>query len=139
MQIDKVMFWLKWQKKKNTFLKTALGEDATLTFQSFALEGLGHNTGGFALDLLGLPESFAQLLYIVTIDYICVPSTKTKQVINRASCVRKNVNHKKAAGALIELNKEHGKQNIWTQHHDFKSSQYRFSVSDNVVFKALLH
>lgn len=71
-----------WLKKiiKNThaFLEAALGEQGTLTFESFALEGLCHDTGGLALDLLSLPESFAQLLYIVTIDYVCVPSTKAK-------------------------------------------------------------
>lgn len=65
-------------KKTQAFLETALGQQATLTFESFALEGLCHNTGRLALDLLGLPESFAQLLYIVTIDYVCVPSTKAK-------------------------------------------------------------
>lgn len=71
------------KQNKNTFLKTVIREEATLTFESFALEGLGHNTGGLALDLLGLPESFAQLLYIMTIDYIGVPSTKAKHVLQK--------------------------------------------------------
>lgn len=72
-----------------------VGEEATLTFESFALEGLCHNAGGFALDLLGLPESFAQLLHIVTIDNVCVPPTKAKHTFNRASRVAKNINQKK--------------------------------------------
>lgn len=74
-------------KNPNTYLETVLREKARLTFESFALEGLGHNTCGLALHLLGLPEGFAQLLYIVAINYICVPPTKATQAITRGSCV----------------------------------------------------
>lgn len=75
------------------------GEESKLTFESFALKGLCHNAGGFALDLLSLPKSFAQLFHIMTIDYVRVPSTKkTKQkknTFNRASHVAKNINQKR--------------------------------------------
>lgn len=45
----------------------------TLTFEAFALECLGNNAGGFILDLLSLPESFTQLLHIMSIHNVCVP------------------------------------------------------------------
>lgn len=97
IRVSKVVF------DTNAFLKTALREEATLTFQSFALEGFGHDTGGFSLDLLCLPEGFAQLLNIVTIHYICVPTTEAKHVINKALFVGKKILSTKSKGLKLKL------------------------------------
>lgn len=52
-----------------------------LTFQSFSLKCFGYNASGFALDLLSLPESFAQLLHIMSIHNICVPPIKHGSIL----------------------------------------------------------
>lgn len=51
--------------------------NTTLTFESFALECLGYNASGFVLNLLSLPESFAELLHVMSIHNICVPPAQT--------------------------------------------------------------
>lgn len=76
------------------FLKL-VGEEATLTFESFALEGLCHNAGRFALNLLGLPESFAQLLHIVTIDYVRVPPTNQSTRLTEHNMLHKILTNKR--------------------------------------------
>lgn len=63
----------------------------TLTFESFALECLGNDASGFALDLLSLPESFAQLLHIVSIHKVCVPPTQTWLNFNSISITLKQI------------------------------------------------
>lgn len=67
----------------------------TLTFESFPLECLGHNASGFALDLLSLPESFAQLLHIMSIHNIRVPPTQTWFIFkNSTPHISTNINLK---------------------------------------------
>lgn len=63
-----------------------------LTFESSALEGLCNNAGGLALDLLSLPESFAQLLHIVTIHNIRVPPAQTWLNFNSKHHTTTNIN-----------------------------------------------
>lgn len=55
------------EHNKNYYMKTSL------TFESFAFECLSNNAGWFVLDLLSLPESFAQFFHIMSVHNICVP------------------------------------------------------------------
>lgn len=64
---------------RGLFFLSVRYQTSKLTFEPFALKCLCNNACGFALNLLGLPESFAQLLHTVAIYNISVPPLKKKK------------------------------------------------------------